>query len=238
MDHPDEKHRGTLSRGLFVMLRIGELLSGVIVLSLTGRFFFLLDVGLGSPNARLIYTSVIASMTVVLSLLFMPPLPYAFWSFPIDMFMFAAWLVAFCLLETLTGINTCNSAWYRNYWGYYWGRWYTVGPAGINVNWAGCSSYRTILAFSFIASMLYLCSAILGMYWVGSYGRIRHHGRRLRSRPRHLLSRYRKPKRTEGGVVEASPSDAQAVPTSSGAVEPTTQPTGGTDDPVRGPAAV
>ena len=102
MDHPDEKHRGTLSRGLFVMLRIGELLSGVIVLSLTGRFFFLLDVGLGSPNARLIYTSVIASMTVVLSLLFMPPLPYAFWSFPIDMFMFAAWLVAFCLLETVS----------------------------------------------------------------------------------------------------------------------------------------
>lgn len=61
----------------------------------------------------------------------------------------------------LTGTNSCNSGWYNTYWGYYWGRWYRVAPVGVNVNWSGCSAWRTALAFSFVAMFTYLISFCL-----------------------------------------------------------------------------
>jgi len=97
----------------------------------------------------------------------------------------------------LTGSNTCDADWYYNYWGYYWGRWYYVAPPGIDVNWTGCSAWRTVLAFSFIAIILYLLSFFLvstlplpdpgppekswewadtssqGLYWVFEHGKIK-----------------------------------------------------------------
>ncbi|KAK0642193.1 hypothetical protein B0T16DRAFT_336551 [Cercophora newfieldiana] len=153
---------GHASRGISIFLRLGELACGAIVLGLLGRAFYLIgQAGVDDPNGRLIYAAVIASLTIIQSLFFMPPLGYVFWFFPIDFFFFAAWLVVFCLLETLTGVNTCNSDWYLTYWGYYWGRWYYVGDPGINVNWTGCSAYRTVLAFSFVAMFVYLLSFLL-----------------------------------------------------------------------------
>ncbi|KAK0621025.1 hypothetical protein B0T14DRAFT_538201 [Immersiella caudata] len=135
---------GTLTAGhascdLSVFLRLGELICGAIVLGLLGRAFYLIrQAGVTDPNGRLIYVAVTAALAILYSLFFTPPLGYSFWFFPIDFFFFAAWLVAFCLLET--------------------GQWYVVGAPGINVNWSGCSAYRTVLAFSFVACFTYLLS--------------------------------------------------------------------------------
>ncbi|KAK3323144.1 hypothetical protein B0T19DRAFT_198515 [Cercophora scortea] len=164
----EEHTKGTSSRALHVFFRLGELVCACIVVGLLGRFFFLIDEAGSDPNARLVYAMVIGSLTILFSLVFIPPLAYAFWSFPLDFFLFAAWLVVFCLLETLTGINTCNAFWFNVYWGYYWGRWYRPG-----INWSGCSAYRTVLAFSFIASFTYLLSFCLGLYWVMTYSNIK-----------------------------------------------------------------
>ena len=174
--------KGTASRVLSVILRLGELVCGVIVLGLLCRLFYLVDnAGVTEPNGRLVFSAVIAGLTILAALVLMPPMAYSFWSFPVDIFFFAAWLAVFCLLETaspsiqllrherladflrqqLTGINTCESEWYNSYWGYYWGRWYLVSPVGINVNWTGCSAWKTVLAFSMIASIAFLMSAIL-----------------------------------------------------------------------------
>ncbi len=64
-------------------------------------------------------------------------------------------------LRQITGVNTCDSFWYTNYWGYYWGRWFYVAPVGVDIGWSGCSAWRTVLAFSFIAMLCYLLSAML-----------------------------------------------------------------------------
>ncbi|KAK0723580.1 hypothetical protein B0T26DRAFT_603004, partial [Lasiosphaeria miniovina] len=153
---------GTASRGLSVFLRLGELTCAAIVVGVVGRLFYLIDQG-GSidPNPRLVYTMAVAGLTILFSLFFMPPLAYAFWAFPVDFFFFVAWLAAFIALEILSGYGACDGWWFNNYWGYYWGRWYTVGPAGINVNWTGCGSWRTVLAFSFVACFLHLLSFFL-----------------------------------------------------------------------------
>ncbi|KAK1749785.1 hypothetical protein QBC47DRAFT_354510 [Echria macrotheca] len=178
-EQKDYHTTGTASRALSVLLRLGELASGAIVLGLLGRLFYLLDnAGVSDPSARLVYAVVIASLTILASLVLLPPLAYSFWLFPVDWFFFAAWLAAFIALETLTGTDTCSSDWYNTYWGYYWGRWYLVGPVGIDVNWAGCSAWKTVLAFSFIASITFLLSGILGLYWVIVHGRIHEHRRR------------------------------------------------------------
>lgn len=158
----DIHSKGTASRALSVFLRLFELAYGAIVLGLLARNFYLIDnAGVIEPNARLVFAAVIASLTIIFSIFTMPPLAYAFWLFPLDFFFFAAWLVVFCLLETLTGTDTCDSQWFNTYWGYYWGRWYLVGPVGINVNLTGCSAWRSVLAFSFLACITYLISFFL-----------------------------------------------------------------------------
>ncbi|KAK0732254.1 hypothetical protein B0H67DRAFT_479355 [Lasiosphaeris hirsuta] len=162
METTRSKKKGTASRVLSVFLRLAALTSGAIVLGLLGRAFYLLDrAGVVEPNGRLVFAAVIASLTILGSIAFMPPLAYAFWFFPVDFFFFAAWLTVFCLLETLTGTDACEADWFNNYWGYYWGRWNWVGPVGVDVQWTGCSAWRTVLAFSFVAFIVYLLSGIL-----------------------------------------------------------------------------
>jgi hypothetical protein len=56
--------------------------------------------GIIEPNGRLIYAAVVAALTIIDAIIFMLPFAYSFWSFPVDFFLFVAWLVAFCLCET------------------------------------------------------------------------------------------------------------------------------------------
>jgi hypothetical protein len=94
--------KGTASRALSIFLRLGEVTCATIVLGLLGRIFYLVNnAGVTEPNARLVFAAVIAGMSIVAGLVLMPPMAYTFWSFPIDIFFFAAWLTVFCLLETV-----------------------------------------------------------------------------------------------------------------------------------------
>ncbi|KAK4161317.1 hypothetical protein QBC43DRAFT_346660 [Cladorrhinum sp. PSN259] len=161
---------GTASRALLIIFRVGELACGAIVMGLLGRLFYLMDqAGIIEPNGRLIYAAVVAGVTILQSLIFIIPLPYSYWIWPLDFILFIAWIVAFSLLISLTGGDTC-SGWFNDYWGYYWGRWYLVGPVGLDVNRTGCPSWRGTLAFSFIAAFIYLVSGFLGLYWTLEYG--------------------------------------------------------------------
>lgn len=63
-----------------------------------------------------------------------------------------------------TGIHTCSSPWFWNYWGFIWGGWWrrpviVNGPA--DIAYSGCSQWRTVLAFSFMAMFAYLISTFL-----------------------------------------------------------------------------
>jgi len=158
---------GTGSKLCSVILRIGELCCSVIVVALLGRFFYLLRLAPDwSTDGRLVYAEVIAALSIVFSIILMPPLKYSFYAWPLDAVLFICTIVAFGLLAALN--NSCSSYWYWNYWGYYWGRFWTVAPrvaitAG-TVNNAGCGSWRSILAFLFMGAMAWLLSAILGVF--------------------------------------------------------------------------
>lgn len=73
------------------------------MLGLLGCIFYLVDnAGVMEPNARLVFAAVITGMSIVAGLVLMPPMAYTFWAFPVDLFFFAAWLTVFCLLETVS----------------------------------------------------------------------------------------------------------------------------------------
>ncbi|KAH6645609.1 hypothetical protein BKA67DRAFT_651344 [Truncatella angustata] len=163
---------GSASKVLSVLARISELVSSVIVLGLLGRFLYLLSEANVYADSRIIYTTVVASISAFVSIILFIPFTYSFLAFPLDFILFVLWLVAFCLLEALTGTHACSARWYWNYWGYYWGGYWRdpiVVGSPADINWAGCSSWQAVLAWTFISSMLFLLSSCLGAYVVLKY---------------------------------------------------------------------
>ncbi|EKG15329.1 hypothetical protein MPH_07457 [Macrophomina phaseolina MS6] len=158
---------GTGTKAFSVILRLGELSSAAIVVGLLGRFFYLLHLAPHeSAEGRLIYAEVISCLQIIFSILLLPPLKYSFYAWPLDATLFICSIVAFGLLADLN--SSCSSYWYWNYWGYYWGRFWTVTPRDSitfrTVGSAGCGSWRAILAFLFLGTMAWLLSAILGIF--------------------------------------------------------------------------
>jgi hypothetical protein len=89
---------GKASKVISVLLRFGELACATIVLGLMSRFFYLVDLGDGPFQGRLIYAEVIAALSVFFSIVLMPPFTYSFYAFPLDFILFICNIVAFGLL--------------------------------------------------------------------------------------------------------------------------------------------
>jgi len=159
---------GSGSKFCSVILRFSELASAAIVAGILGRYLAILADANIDAGSRIIYSEVIAGISLLFSIVLFPPLKYSFYCFPIDFALFICWIVAFALLCNLTGSRGCEAYWYWNYWGYYWGRyWYTVPLTAVTqslVGTAGCAQWRTTLAFSFIGGCCWLLSACLGVY--------------------------------------------------------------------------
>ncbi|EEU33767.1 uncharacterized protein NECHADRAFT_89158 [Fusarium vanettenii 77-13-4] len=183
---------GTGHKVASVILRFLELACGAIVLGLLGRFCYLVDEATNvSVDGRIIYAMVVAGITIVYSILVFAPFDILFMSFPFDFVLFIMWLVAFCLLETRTRSHICSAGWYYNYWGYYWGRFWRVGPVGrVNINGAGCSQWRTVIAFSIIAWVLFIISSILGIYVFTNYIEVKETVNSAKQQMRKLSHNY------------------------------------------------
>ncbi|KAI8401525.1 hypothetical protein FOFC_18394 [Fusarium oxysporum] len=162
-------HDGSGHKVASVILRFLQLTCGAIVLGLLGRFAYLADDANVSVDGRIIYTMVVSGITIVFSICVCPPFDILFLSFPFDFILFIMWLVAFCLLETRTRNHICSASWYRNYWGFYWGRRWRFGRPGIAINGAGCSEWRAVLGFSILAWVFHFISGILGIYVFKTY---------------------------------------------------------------------
>jgi len=151
-----------------VILRILELCCAVIVAGIVGQYLHYLDLADVHAGSRIIYTEVIAGISILFSIIFMPPLKYSFYGFIIDFALFICWMVAFGLMENLTGGHGCSSYWYWSSWGYYWGRyWYTVPLSSTTqslVGTAACGEWKAALSFSFIGGWTWFVSMLLGVY--------------------------------------------------------------------------
>jgi len=161
---------GSASKVCSVIFRVSELISAAIVTGIVGNYLYNLSDANAHAGSRIIYTEVLAGLSILLSILFMPPLKYSFYGFILDFAFFIMWMVAFGLLCNLTVGHGCNSYWYWHNWGYYWGGfWRTVPLAAVTptlVGTRGCSKWSTTLAFSFIGGWSWLMSGILGVYVV------------------------------------------------------------------------
>ncbi|KFA56381.1 hypothetical protein S40293_05064 [Stachybotrys chartarum IBT 40293] len=193
---------GTTHKVISVLLRFGEFASSVIVLGLLSRISYRISDAHAHLDGRIVYTMVVAGMSIVYSVFFCPPFKSLFLSFPVDFILFVMWLIAYCLLQTVwsllllilsfkddrpltrfhasiqqrTAGRGCSARWYITYWGWYWDR-YENG---------GCGSWKTVLAFSFIAWVLHLASGVLGAYVFHTYIRLeetkrdlKHHAEKL-----------------------------------------------------------
>lgn len=96
---------GAGSKAALVILRIWELICSVIVLAILARFLYLVGDAGASRDGRIIYGVVVASISTFFSLFFILPFMYAFLAFPFDFALFVMWLVLFCLLMTVSGMD-------------------------------------------------------------------------------------------------------------------------------------
>jgi hypothetical protein len=134
---------------LSLCLRIGELAFSAVVAGLTGKYLHDEEKGVRAWNKkRFIYTEVIAAIGILFSLLFLLPFASSFIHWPIDFLLFAGFMVAFGLLANYIGPN-CGSIW----------NWNAITKGG------SCDQFKADIAFSFLASIFFLASAILGI-WV------------------------------------------------------------------------
>jgi hypothetical protein len=93
--------QGLAHRIISVLLRFGELVSGIVVLGILGRFCNLIHAADMSVDGRIVYSMVTAAISIIFSLAVCPPINGLFLGFPFDFVLFIMWLVAFCLLETV-----------------------------------------------------------------------------------------------------------------------------------------
>lgn len=78
-----------------------QLISAAIVAGLLGKFLHNLHQGGGVSSRRVVYAISIAGISIFFSLLFMLPLKYQFYAFPLDLIMFILWIIAFGLLANV-----------------------------------------------------------------------------------------------------------------------------------------
>ncbi|PVH70097.1 hypothetical protein DL98DRAFT_578024, partial [Cadophora sp. DSE1049] len=100
---------GAASKTCSVILRFLELSSAAIVAGLVGQYLHYLDTADVHANSRIVYAEVISGISILFSLIFMPPLRYSFYGFLIDFALFIYWMVAFGLMANVTASHGCRS---------------------------------------------------------------------------------------------------------------------------------
>jgi hypothetical protein len=159
---------GETSKVISPFFRFFQLASATIVVGLLGQYLNYVASADDHANSRIVYTVALGGISMLASIIFFIPFKFSFWSFPLDYSLFVMWIVAFGLLCNLNPSRNCSSTWYWSSWGYYWGRWYRTVPVNAVtqsvVGSAGCSQWRTVLAFSFIGAWFWFASGLLGTY--------------------------------------------------------------------------
>jgi hypothetical protein len=122
-----------------------QLAFSATVAGLTGQYLHAQRHQSAWSKKRFIYTEVVAAIGILFALLFLFPFTASFIHWPMDLLLFAMFMVAFGLLANFIGPMNCGSIW----------------------NWDGitgkqtCSKFKADLAFCFLASIFFLISALL-----------------------------------------------------------------------------
>ena len=82
-----------------VILRLLEISFAAVVAGIIGHYLTLQD---SDSSERILYTIVLAGISLFFALVFLPPFKYSFYSFTIDFILFICWMVDFGLLVNVS----------------------------------------------------------------------------------------------------------------------------------------
>ncbi|KAH7381729.1 hypothetical protein BKA66DRAFT_570853 [Pyrenochaeta sp. MPI-SDFR-AT-0127] len=142
------------------ILRFAQLVSSTIVLGIAAHFLNQHDRYSTGPLARLVYTTTVSSISVVLSFVWVifstTSSTSSIVTFITDLLASAAWFAAFGVLQTwydatLLCSGAAGELWDWNVGGVVW--------------WRGmCEQWSAVQAFSFLAAMFWGASFVLGIF--------------------------------------------------------------------------
>ncbi|TID18951.1 integral membrane protein [Venturia nashicola] len=133
------------SRIVSFVLRFFEFIFALIVTATSGWFLHVRHVHAVGAKGRLIFTICIALYSLILSMIWLIPFTATFLHYPLDAFASIFYFVAFAILQEWIYHYGCGRI-------FEWNGEYHMGQ---------CMTYRTMTAFSFIAGVFWLISAIL-----------------------------------------------------------------------------
>ncbi|TGO23697.1 hypothetical protein BPAE_0124g00290 [Botrytis paeoniae] len=133
---------------LALVLRVGQFAFSTIVVGLTSSHLHSARAEPSWSKKRFIYTDVIAALGLFFSLFFMLPFTWNFIHWPIDFLMFVMYMIAFGLLVDFITPLDCGSIF----------NWYGVFGS------SACARWKSDVAFTFLASLFFLGSFLLGTY--------------------------------------------------------------------------
>lgn len=121
-----------------------------MVVGIIGSYFPFFGHRAGWPIKRFIFAVVVAGISILLSLLYLLAFRGAFHAWPMDLILAATWFSAFGLLVNSHHGQSCSMTYRRNsipYDGY-------------------CNRSKAAEAFSFLSGLVWLVSAVVGIYYV------------------------------------------------------------------------
>ncbi|KAF6839464.1 integral membrane protein [Colletotrichum plurivorum] len=139
-----------LDRIVQFVLRAAQLAFAAIVTGITGSYLRANDAASSWDNGRFIYTIVVSSISMLFALIWLLPFSGSFVHWPMDIFLSILWFVAFGLLVNLVG-DGCGPVF----------DWSNVSPRGDS-----CGRHKANIAFCFLSAIVWLASALIGLFWV------------------------------------------------------------------------
>ncbi|KAF7718800.1 Uncharacterized protein PECH_005871 [Penicillium ucsense] len=136
------------SRVISIPLRIAEIAFAAVVAGIIGHYLHSFANIDAWAQSRWIYTEVIASLSILLGLLWLLPFAWGFHLWPLDILISFAWFAAFgILVDALHGMQ-CGGIWYWHF-------------RGLNQ----CGRWKAAEAFSFLSAIVWLISALVGLWF-------------------------------------------------------------------------
>ncbi|KAJ5406256.1 hypothetical protein N7465_007540 [Penicillium sp. CMV-2018d] len=145
-----------ISRLVSIILRVAEIAFAAVVAGVIGHY--LAEVNHSGvdvdwlPQSRWIYTEVIAGLSILLGLIWLIPFSSGFFSWPMDILISFAWFAAFGVLVDTIRHLPCGSIWSWHFRGAFSGD-------------QMCGRWKAAEAFSFLSAIIWLTSAIVGIWF-------------------------------------------------------------------------
>ncbi len=93
---------GIASKVTSVVFRLLEVISAAVVAGMVGQYLHYVSQAHDKAIPEMIYAVVLAGISLIVALVCMPPLRYAFWGFVLDACLFICWMTAFGLLVSVS----------------------------------------------------------------------------------------------------------------------------------------